>query len=159
MTYALVENDQVVRVAGQPTNLRRLADGALVLWSQYITAAELAACGWFQVIDAARPADTATHTHDRTLQVGTQGAFRVVRVVWVQRPWTQAELAARATAAAVDARNTELANAIDTLRTWAAQARGTTVTTANHLATTQTVVTRLGTFFDRFADDLENRFR
>jgi hypothetical protein len=159
MTYALVENDQVVRVAGQPTNLRRLADGALVLWSQYITAAELAACGWFQVIDAARPADTATHTHDRTLQVGTQGAFRVVRVVWVQRPWTQAELAARAKAAAVDARNTELANAIDTLRTWAAQARGTTVTTANHLATTQTVVTRLGTFFDRFADDLENRFR
>jgi hypothetical protein len=139
--------------------LRRLADGALVLWSQYITAAELAACGWFQVIDAARPADTATHTHDRTLQVGTQGAFRVVRVVWVQRPWTQAELAARAKAAAVAARNTELTNAIDTLRTWAAQARGTTVTTANHLATTQTVVTRLGTFFDRFADDLENRFR
>jgi hypothetical protein len=157
--YALVENDQVVRVAGRPTDLRRVSDGASVLWSQYITDAELALCGWFPVIEADRPADTATHTFERTVQVGTQGAFRVVRVVWVQRPWTQAELAARAKAAAVDARNTELANAIDTLRTWAAQARGTTVTTANHLATTQTVVTRLGTFFDRFADDLENRFR
>jgi hypothetical protein len=159
MTYALVENDQVVRVAGRPTDLRRVADGATVLWSQYITEAELNACNWFSVINADQPADTATHTSERTLQVGTQGAFRVVRVVWVQRPWTQAELAARAKAAAVAARNTELTNAIDTLRTWAAQARGTTVTTANHLATTQTVVTRLGTFFDRFADDLENRFR
>jgi hypothetical protein len=157
--YALVENDQVVKVAGRPTNLRRVADGAVVLWSEYITDSELAACGWFPIIDAPRPADTATHTHERTLQVGTQGAFRVVRVVWVQRPWTQAELDARAKRAAEATRAAGLEQSIDTLRTWAAQARGTTVTTANHLATTQTVVTRLGTFFDRFADLLENQFR
>lgn len=46
---------------------------------------------------------------------------------------------------------------IATLRQWAADARATNVTQGNAVATLQTVVNRLGTFFDRFADDLETR--
>jgi hypothetical protein len=47
------------------------------------------------------------------------------------------------------------AAAIATLRDWANQSRATTVTSGNAVATLQTVVNRLGTFFDRFADLLE----
>jgi hypothetical protein len=159
MSYAYVENDAVVKEAARPRDLFRVADGAKVLWSEYITAAELALCGWFPVVDAVQPADTATHTHARTLQVTTVNGVRTVRVVWVQRAWTADELAARTKAAAVAARNTALTNAIDTLRQWASDARGTTVTSGNAVATLQVVVNRLGVFFDRFADDLENRFR
>lgn len=52
-------------------------------------------------------------------------------------------------------RMTNLRASIATLRTWANDARNTTVTSGNHIATTQTIVNRLGTFFDRFADLLE----
>lgn len=47
--------------------------------------------------------------------------------------------------------------AVTSLRTWAEDARNTTVTTANHETVTQTVVDRLGVFFDRFADLIESR--
>jgi hypothetical protein len=113
------------------------------------------ACGWYDLIDAARPADTATHTSDRSL-VFTAG---VASVVWVVRPWTADELTAQQKAAAAAARTTELTTAIDTLRQWASQSRSTTVTSGNAVATLQTVVNRLGTFFDRFADLLENQYR
>ncbi len=48
-------------------------------------------------------------------------------------------------------------NAVATLRSWAEDARNTTVTGANNDAVTQQVVDRLGTFFDRFADLVETR--
>lgn len=48
--------------------------------------------------------------------------------------------------------------AVATLRTWATQAQGTTVTQGNAVATLQTVVNRLGVFFDRFADLLEGQY-
>lgn len=47
---------------------------------------------------------------------------------------------------------------IATLRTWAADAQGTTVTSGNAVATLQVVVNRLGTFFDRFADLIEGQY-
>lgn len=50
---------------------------------------------------------------------------------------------------------TNLANAIVTLRSWATQAAGTTVTTNNVVAVTQTSITRQGIFFANFADLLE----
>lgn len=48
-----------------------------------------------------------------------------------------------------------LSNAIVTLRAWSDQAEGTIVTGPNTIATLQTIVTRLGIFFDEFADLLE----
>jgi hypothetical protein len=48
-----------------------------------------------------------------------------------------------------------LSNAVATLRVWADQAETTTVTSGNAVATLQTVVSRLGVFFDNFADLLE----
>lgn len=48
-----------------------------------------------------------------------------------------------------------LSNSIVTLRLWSTQAAGTTVTTNNHVTVLQTMVTRMGIFFDRFADLLE----
>lgn len=82
----------------QPRDLRRLDDGGVVLWSIYITAEQLAACGWFEVVAVARPADTATHTFDRTLTL----VAGVPTETWVQRPKTAPEVAA-ATATANDA--------------------------------------------------------
>lgn len=55
------------------------------------------------------------------------------------------------------ARETDLAGSIATLRQWADDARGTTVTQINAVTVLGTVVNRLGTFFDRFADLLEQR--
>lgn len=63
-------------------------------------------------------------------------------------------------AVAGDVRRTRLATASATLRQWAADARATNVgpmTVAQHKAVTQTVIDRLGTFFDRFADLLDER--
>jgi hypothetical protein len=56
-------------------------------------------------------------------------------------------------------REDRLATSIENLRQWADQAEATTVTSGNAVATLQTVVTRLGVFFDRFADLLEQRPR
>lgn len=61
-----------------------------------------------------------------------------------------AEAAKVAKAQAVDA-------AVATMRQWASDARGTTVTSGNAVATLQVVVARLGTFFDRFADLVESQ--
>lgn len=55
------------------------------------------------------------------------------------------------------ARADALRQAVATLRTWSSQASGTTVTSGNAVATLQTVVTRLGIFFDRFADLLDHQ--
>ena len=50
-----------------------------------------------------------------------------------------------------------VANAVSTLRDWATQAAGVTVTSGNAVATLQTMVDRMGTFFDRFADLIEGQ--
>lgn len=64
--------------------------------------------------------------------------------------------------ALIDARvsaNTNLDGVVSTLRSWASDARATTVTAGNVVAVTQTMVNRLGVFFDRFADLLVNQGR
>ena len=50
-----------------------------------------------------------------------------------------------------------VSQAVTTLRQWASDAAGTTVTTGNQVAVLQQVVNRLGTFFDRFADLIESK--
>ncbi len=54
-------------------------------------------------------------------------------------------------------KGTNVSQAVTTLRQWAVDAAGTTVTTGNQVAVLQQVVDRLGTFFDRFADLIESR--
>ena len=68
---------------------------------------------------------------------------------------SQVELDAIALAQTRFTQRTNLANAITILRSWADQAQTTTVTSGNAVTTLQTVVNRLGVFFDNFADLLE----
>lgn len=68
---------------------------------------------------------------------------------------TQAELDAIAVDEDRQTKAVNLNTAIATLRQWSDDAEGTTVTSGNAVNVLQTVVTRLGVFFDRFADLLE----
>ncbi len=52
---------------------------------------------------------------------------------------------------------TNVGQAVTALRQWASDAQNVTVTTGNAVATLQTVVDRLGVFFDRFADLIESK--
>ena len=56
-----------------------------------------------------------------------------------------------------DTKGTNVSQAVTTLRQWATDAAGTTVTTGNQVTVLQQVVDRLGTFFDRFADLIESK--
>ena len=81
-------------------------------------------------------------------------------VVQEQRPATPDEIEQVDTHEAgvvLDQKRTNVEQAVSTLRSWAEDARNTTVTGANNDTVTQTVVDRLGTFFDRFADLIESR--
>ena len=66
-----------------------------------------------------------------------------------------AELADSAAATVRAAKRAAVVSAVSTHRTWSVEAAATTVTSGNAVATLQTVVRRLGTFFDRFADLIE----
>lgn len=70
-------------------------------------------------------------------------------------PLTAEELAEVSASQDRTAKAINLSAAIATLRQWSDQAEATTVTSGNAVATLQTVVNRLGIFFDRFADLLE----
>jgi hypothetical protein len=97
MTYAHVVDDAVVAVSSRPSNLRRIEDGAHVLWSEFITDEELAACGWFPVVDDPEPTfNPATHTVERNPASLVDG---VPTRTWTIRPLTADELANRARAA------------------------------------------------------------
>jgi hypothetical protein len=58
-----------------------------------------------------------------------------------------------------EARALNLNQAIPTLREWAADAEATTATSGNAVQVLNVVLDRLGVFFDRFADLLENQRR
>lgn len=85
--YAHITNGEITTVQGR---LPRGAD-ADGQWIEPVTEDNAALCGWFPVVNVARPADTDTHTHDRSVELvnGTP------TVVWTQRAWTAEELAAR----------------------------------------------------------------
>lgn len=93
MTFAQVTNNAITMVLGRiPNAAQRLDTRAWVLPESGVwSTAEAAACGWFPVVDVARPADTATTTHDRSVEL----VATVPTVVWTPRLWTTAELAAR----------------------------------------------------------------
>ena len=56
-----------------------------------------------------------------------------------------------------DTKSNNVSQAVTALRQWATDAAATTVTSGNAVATLQTVVDRLGIFFDRFADLIESK--
>jgi hypothetical protein len=82
-----IDSAEVIR----PTRLVRRGDGAKVLWSDYITDAELNGCGWFLVVEPTRPTITAAETFEPdtiALVAGTPTRR------YHARPKTVAELAA-----------------------------------------------------------------
>ena len=155
MTYAYSLDATTIQSVGRlPRAARRLDDDAWVLGLPDATVAVQQACGWWAVTDVPRPADTATATFERTVEfvAGT------VTVVWTERPKTQAELDAEALNVRQETRRLNVEQAVSTLRTWSDQAESTTVTQGNAVATVQTMVDRLGVFFDRFADLVEAQY-
>jgi hypothetical protein len=103
MSYALVQDGQITETKGRlPNSARRLDTGEWVMGLASAPEALQQATGWYEIIDTAQPADTPTHTHDRsvTLQAG------VPTVTWTQRAKTAEELAsetAQANRATLDA--------------------------------------------------------
>lgn len=102
-TYAHVI-DAIIRAEGSlPATGKRLDNGADVLDLRSADADTQRACGWYRVTDPGRPADTATHTADRTVTFDGSAAV----AVWTTRPKTQGERDAEAAAAAtVERRST-----------------------------------------------------
>jgi hypothetical protein len=84
VTNGVIDSGELRR----PTKLFRVSDGARVLWWDGITEAELNACGWFAVVQVARPADTPTHTSDRSVTLVNGSPTET----WTLRLKTQAEL-------------------------------------------------------------------
>lgn len=89
MTFAQVTDTTITTISGRLPNRARRIDNDN--WIEAFPDASVAlreACGWYEIIDVPRPADTATTTHDRTVEIvnGTP------TVVWTPRPKTQSEL-------------------------------------------------------------------
>ena len=87
--YAFVQNDTIESVGGLPRSARRLDTREWVMGLATAPDVLVQACGYFPVTDVPRPADTATDTFDRSVQLvnGTP------TVVWTQRPMIADELA------------------------------------------------------------------
>ena len=100
MTYALIINNERITTGNPPTGARRLDTGAWVTpptggWTTEL----LAACGWFEVTETPRPADTTEGTYTSAVEVVEGQPVRV----WTWRAWTAEEIAAQAEASAYEA--------------------------------------------------------
>jgi hypothetical protein len=105
-TYALVENDTIVRVGPLPQSYKQHSG------LQYASAEFLASIGILPVVDTPRPADTDTATFVRSVEL----VAGVPTVVWVERLFTADELAARAAAVNAATMRAEVDQALDGLR-------------------------------------------
>lgn len=123
--YAQVIANEVTTTGSLPNSARRLDTQEWVMGLATAPVDLQHACGWYEVVETARPADDATTTYDRsiTIQNGTP------TVTWTARPKTQAELDA-------DTQNTnratiqqQAATALDTNRTFLALASPTNAQT------------------------------
>jgi hypothetical protein len=88
-TYAFVVDDTIVKVGNRPKAWRNHTG------LQYATDEQLAALGILPVVEVERPADTDTHTIERSIEL----VVGVPTVVWTQRAWTVDELTDRTRAA------------------------------------------------------------
>jgi hypothetical protein len=88
--YALVIDNSIQATTGRlPSGAKRLDTGQWITpYQGQWTQAEHEACGWYGVTDTQQPADTPTHTHDRSVEL----VAGVPTVVWTQRPKTQTEI-------------------------------------------------------------------
>lgn len=85
--HALVIDGTITDSGNLPPSARRLDTGDWVMGLDTAPPDLLAATGWHEVVDAPPPADTATTTHDRSVELvdGTPA------VVWTERPKTAEE--------------------------------------------------------------------
>lgn len=150
--YALVIDNAVQSVGRLPNSARRLDTGQWVMGLATAPTELVEACGYFPVVDTPPAYDPATEVLERNGVVVVQG---VPVVDYTVRDKTAAELAAEADQADRQAKGIDVGNAVDTLRTWADQAAGVTVTSTNAVDTLQTLVDRQAIFYARFADLLE----
>lgn len=88
MSYANVTHDTIQKVGTLPKSARRLDNDAWVLGLRDADTATQQATGWFEVTDTARPDDTDTTTHDRSIEL----VASVPTVVWTERDKTADEL-------------------------------------------------------------------
>ena len=127
----------------RPRTSRDLATGEWVMLNANSGTADYERCGWYAITEVPRPDDD----HVKSI---SDAPFTEV--------WTfdQALADANAAAATAAANGVNVVQAVAVLRQWAADAAGTNVTNGNNTNVTQTVVDRLGVFFDRFADLIES---
>ena len=94
--YALIDNDTVTHTWGNLPReaMRRQDTGEWVMNLEYADAAQRAACGLYEVVDAPQPVDP-DGVAERTIGV----IAGVPTVVWTVRPYTADEVAANAAAA------------------------------------------------------------
>ena len=108
---------------------------------------------WVPVVIAADPAfDPATEKLQRAADVITLTELTESREIVAK---TAEEQAAYVDNQDRNAKRSAVGGSVATLRQWALDAQGTTVTSGNAVATLQQTVDRLGVFFDRFADLIE----
>ncbi len=106
MSYALVVSNSIQTEGGLPLSARRQDTQQWVMGLRDASVTLQRACGWYLVVEVARPADTPTHTYDRTLTLPAG----IPTVTWVQRLKVQAEI----DAATADTNNTTLRQQAET---------------------------------------------
>lgn len=104
---------------------------------------------------APAPSDPSTHKMVREFIPDLLASTYVE--TWKEVELTPQEIARREDTAARERKAGNVSSSIDTLRAWADQAKNTTVTSQNAVATLQVVSNRLGRFFDHFADLVEGQ--
>jgi hypothetical protein len=90
MSYALVDDGTIEAEGALPQSARRLDTGQWVMGLRDAPVELQEATGWFEVTDVDKPADTATHTYDRSITL----VAGVPTVTWTQRLKTAEEVAA-----------------------------------------------------------------
>jgi len=90
--YALILNDTIQSVGSLPRAARHIDTGQWVMPPDGVWTAEQAeACGYFYVVPAVKPPDSATDTSDSSVEL----VDGVPMQVWTSRPWTEDELKAQ----------------------------------------------------------------
>lgn len=113
MTYALVTDNTIQSIGRLPNSARRLDNGAWVMGLADATQELREATGWYEVVDANRPADTATTTYGRSVEL-VDGA---PTVVWTERDKTPEELTGETRQANQTTINQAITDALAELRT------------------------------------------